>query len=342
MEPPGRHHTLTAGKTGTSEDVMTGQPTYRFKHKNIFGMEQLSRDDIGHIIATAQSFTEISNRSIKKVPTLRGKTIVNLFLEPSTRTRLSFEIAAKRMSADTFNIAASGSSAQKGETIIDTARNIEAMKPDIIVLRHSSSGAPHLLARNVDCSVINAGDGIHEHPSQGLLDIMTILDHKPALDGLKIAIVGDIAHSRVAGSDIIGFTRLGARVCLAGPATFMPYGVESLGVEVCQTVEDAVEGADVVMALRIQKERQNDPLIPSLREYAVQYGINRKRLARAKDDVLVMHPGPINRGVEMNPDVADGPWSVILGQVTNGVAVRMALLYLVMGGAKENQEPVES
>lgn len=314
------------------------ESVYSFSHKHIFGIRQLSSEDILHIISTARSFREISNRAIKKVPTLRGKTVVNLFSEPSTRTRLSFEIAAKRMSADTFNIAASTSSAQKGETIIDTARNIEAMNPDIIVIRHSSSGAPQLLAKHIGCPVINAGDGIHEHPSQGLLDMMTILEHKKTLENLKIAIVGDIAHSRVAGSDIIGFTRMGAQVFLAGPATFMPYGVESLGARVCRSVEEAVDGADVVMALRIQKERQNDSLIPSLREYAVQYGINRTRLALAKDDVLVMHPGPINRGVEMNPDVADGTWSVILEQVTNGVAVRMALLYLVMGGAKEITE----
>jgi len=321
--------------------MMTGQQTHVFRHKHIFGLEQMSREDIEYIITTAHSFKEISNRSIKKVPTLRGKTVVNLFLEPSTRTRLSFEIAAKRMSADTFNIASSTSSAAKGETIIDTARNIEAMKPDIIVLRHSSSGAPHLLARHVDCPVINAGDGTHEHPSQGLLDIMTILEHKGGLDGLKIAMVGDISHSRVAGSDIIGFTRLGARVCLAGPATFIPYGIASDGVDVAATVKEAVTDADVVMALRIQKERQQDPLIPSLREYAIRYGINRDLLKHAREDVLIMHPGPINRGVEMSPDVADGPWSVILDQVTNGVAVRMALLYLVLGGAKESPDNVE-
>jgi aspartate carbamoyltransferase catalytic subunit len=238
------------------------------------------------------------------------------------------------MSADTFNIAASTSSATKGETLIDTARNIEAMSPDIIVIRHSCSGAPQLLARHIGASVINAGDGSHEHPSQGLLDIMTILEHKQDLKGLKIAIVGDIAHSRVAISDILGFTKLGATVCVAGPATFIPAAIEKLGAQVCSTVEEAIEGADVVMALRIQQERQNDPLIPSLREYSVFYGINRRRLERAKPDVLVMHPGPINRGVELNPDVADGPASVILDQVANGVAVRMALLYLVMGGEK--------
>ncbi|HSO08406.1 MAG TPA: aspartate carbamoyltransferase catalytic subunit [Desulfoprunum sp.] len=310
---------------------------YSFRHRHIFGMEQLSVPDIHHVIAAARSFREISARSIKKVPTLRGKTIVNLFFEPSTRTRTSFEIAAKRMSADTFNIAASTSSATKGETLIDTARNIEAMNPDIIIIRHSCSGAPQLLARHIGASIINAGDGAHEHPSQGLLDIMTILDHKQDLAGLKIAIIGDIAHSRVAVSDILGFTKLGATVCVAGPATFIPAAVEQLGARVCSSVDEAIEDADVVMALRIQKERQNDPLIPSLREYSIYYGINRRRLARAKPDVLVMHPGPINRGVELSPDVADGPSSVILQQVNNGVAVRMALLYLVMGGEKSGE-----
>jgi aspartate carbamoyltransferase catalytic subunit len=298
----------------------------------------MSAEDIQHIITIARSFKEISTRPIKKVPTLRGKTIVNFFFEPSTRTRLSFEIAAKRMSADTFNIAASTSSATKGETLIDTAKNLQAMSPDIIILRHSSSGAPHLLARNVDAAIINAGDGTHEHPSQGLLDIMTILEHKGSLEGLKIAIIGDIAHSRVAGSDIIGFNRLGAKVFLAGPATYIPAGIEQLGVTVCRDIREAIDGADVVMALRIQKERQNDPLIPSLREYSAFYGINNKLLELAKDDVIVMHPGPINRGVEMNPDVADGKRSVILDQVTNGVAVRMALLYLVLGGDKTDEE----
>ncbi len=307
---------------------------YSFRHKHIFGMEQLSAQDIHHIIATARSFKEISARPIKKVPTLRGKTIINLFFEPSTRTRLSFEIAAKRMSADTFNIAASTSSTTKGETLIDTAKNIEAMNPDIIVMRHSCSGAPQLLARHIGTSIINAGDGSHEHPSQGLLDIMTVLEHKGELNGLKVAIIGDIAHSRVAVSDILGFTKLGADVYLAGPGTYIPAGIEKLGARVCSSVEEAVDGADVVMALRIQLERQNDPLIPSLREYSTFYGISRKRLASARPDVLIMHPGPINRGVEVNPDVADGPGSVILEQVNNGVAVRMALLYLVMGGDK--------
>lgn len=315
------------------------QPEYSFRHKHVFGMEQFTAEDIYHIMATARSFKEISSRPIKKVPTLRGKTIINFFFEPSTRTRLSFEIAAKRMSADTFNIAASTSSATKGETLIDTAKNLVAMNPDIIVIRHSSSGAPHLLARHIDASIINAGDGMHEHPSQGLLDIMTILEHKHSLNGLKIAIIGDIAHSRVAGSDIRGFSKLGASVYLAGPATFMPAMIEQMGATVCPSVQEAIDGADVVMALRIQQERQNDSLIPSLREYARFYGISDDLLQLAKDDVLIMHPGPINRGVEMSPDVADGKRSVILDQVTNGVAVRMALLYLVMGGDKNTDNP---
>lgn len=307
---------------------------YRFQHKHLLEMEQLSVEDMLYVLSIARSFKEISARPIKKVPTLRGKTIVNFFFEPSTRTRLSFEIAAKRMSADTFNISASTSSAQKGETLIDTARNLEAMSPDIIILRHPCSGSPLLLTQHVNAAIINAGDGTHEHPSQGLLDLMTVMEHKGRIEGLTIAIIGDIAHSRVAHSDIIGFTRLGAKVKIAGPATFMPPGVESLGAQVCATVEQAVAGADVVMALRIQQERQHDPLIPSLREYSRFYGINRKLLELAKKDVLIMHPGPINRGVEMSPDVADGTGSVILDQVANGVAVRMALLYLVMGGEK--------
>lgn len=304
---------------------------YLFQHRNILSIEQLSKSDIFHILDTALSFKEISNRPVKKVPTLKGKTIINFFFEPSTRTRLSFEIAAKRMSADTFNIAASTSSAQKGETLIDTARNLEAMNPDIIIIRHGSSGAPGLLSRHIKAGIINAGDGTHEHPSQALLDMMTVRDHKKEIKGLTVAIIGDIAHSRVAHSNILGFTKMGADVRVAGPATFIPPHVEALGATVFASVKEAVTDADVVMALRIQKERQDDPLIPSLREYAQFYGINKSLLQHAKPDVLIMHPGPINRGVEMNPDVADGERSVILEQVTNGVAVRMALLYLVMG-----------
>ncbi len=304
---------------------------YIFRHRHILGLEDLSGEDINHILHTAESFKEISARSIKKVPTLRGKTVISLFFEPSTRTRLSFEIAAKRMSADTFNIAAATSSTKKGESLIDTARNLEAMKPDAIIMRHSLSGAPHLLSQYLDTSVINAGDGRHEHPSQALLDLLTVREHGKRLKGLKLAIIGDIAHSRVAHSNIIGFTKMGARVSVAGPATFIPRDLEKLGAKVHTSVREAIAGADVVMPLRIQKERQHDPLIPSFREYAAFFGINRELLTAARPDALIMHPGPINRGVELAPDVADGPQSVILDQVTNGVAVRMALLYLVMG-----------
>ena len=306
---------------------------YYFPHRHILAIEQFSPEDISHILDTADSFKEISARPIKKVPTLRGHTIINLFFEPSTRTRLSFEIAAKRMSADTFNISASTSSTTKGETLIDTAKNISAMHPDIIIIRHSYSGAPHLLSRHVKAAVINAGDGAHEHPSQGLLDLMTVKQHKGRLNDLKIAIIGDISHSRVAHSDILGFTKMGSSVFLYGPSTLMPRDIDKLGATVCSSLEEVVKDADVVMTLRIQKERQNDPLLPSLREYAQQFGISRQILSLARPDALVMHPGPVNRGVELNPDVADGVQSVILDQVTNGVAVRMALLYLVMGNS---------
>lgn len=306
---------------------------YRFRHKHILGLADLSAHDIGAILQTAESFKEISSRAIKKVPTLRGKTVINLFFEPSTRTRLSFEVAAKRMSADTFNISTSGSSAVKGETLIDTAKNLAAMNPDCIIIRHSRSGAARLLANHIGASVINAGDGTHEHPSQGLLDLMTVKEAKGRIQGLKIAIIGDIAHSRVAHSDIIGFSRMGAAVTVSGPATLIPRGIAELGATVSRTTMEAVEGADVIMALRIQKERQQDPLFPSLREYANFFGISRKVVAAAKPDAIIMHPGPMNRGVELDSALADGDRSVILAQVANGVAVRMALMYLIMGGA---------
>jgi aspartate carbamoyltransferase catalytic subunit len=303
-----------------------------FAHKHILGLDHLSVPDIEHILNTAESFKEISRRSIKKVPVLRGKTVVTLFFEPSTRTRLSFDIAAKRMSADTFSISASTSSTTKGESLADTAKNIEAMMPDIIVMRHPSSGASNYLANRINTSVINAGDGTHEHPSQGLLDLMTVREHKGKIKGLKVAIIGDISHSRVAHSDIIGFSKMGANVFVSGPATLIPKKISRLGARVCTTIEEAVNNADIVMPLRIQKERQSDPLIPSFREYAAFFGINRQILKVAKPDALVMHPGPINRGVELAPDVADSSQSVILHQVTNGVAIRMALMYLVLGG----------
>ena len=303
-----------------------------FPHKHILGTEQLSKEDIIQILDTAESFREINSRAIKKVPTLRGKTIVNLFYEASTRTRTSFEIAGKRLSADTINISASSSSVVKGETLEDTARNIEAMKPDIIVMRHSASGAPNYLAQRLDCSVINAGDGAHEHPSQALLDLLTIRQHKGRIEGLKVAIIGDIAHSRVARSDLYALVKMGATVRLAGPGTMIPPGIERLGAEVYTDINQALDGADVVMMLRIQLERQGKTLLPTLREYARFYGLNKENLKRAKKDAIIMHPGPMNRGVEISSIVADGEQNVILDQVENGVAVRMALLYLVAGG----------
>ena len=290
-------------------------------------------DEINLILESAESFLEISTRDIKKVPTLRGKSVINLFYEASTRTRTSFEIAGKRLSADTINISASTSSVVKGETLIDTARNLEAMNPDIIVIRHSAAGAPHLLASLLKQSIINAGDGAHEHPSQALLDMMTIREKKGRIAGLKIALIGDIMHSRVARSNIYGLSKMGAEVVVAGPATMMPRDISQMGVKAYTKIEDAIVDADVVMMLRIQLERQKQNIFPSLREYAQHYCLNRRNLKLAKEDVIVMHPGPMNRGVEISPDVADDPnCSVILDQVNNGVAVRMALLYLLSGG----------
>lgn len=307
-----------------------------FNKKDLLGMEPLSVEDIELILDTADSLKEISSRDIKKVPTLRGKTVVHFFYEPSTRTRTSFEIAAKRLSADTVSLSASTSSIVKGETLIDTARNIQAMNPDLIVLRHSSSGAPHLMAKAVQAGVINAGDGIHEHPTQALLDLYTIRERKGRIEGLDVAIIGDIAHSRVARSNIIGLTKMGARVTVSGPPTMMPYQVQSLGVDVVNDPTEAVKGKDVIMVLRIQLERQSKVLFPSVREYASFFGINRDRMRKAKKDVMIMHPGPMNRGVEITSDVADGSYSVILDQVANGIAVRMALLYLLIGGSRSD------
>jgi aspartate carbamoyltransferase catalytic subunit len=303
-----------------------------FSHKDLLGMGQLSIEDIELILDTAESLKVISTRDIKKVPTLRGKSVVHFFYEPSTRTKTSFEIAAKRLSADTVSLSASTSSMVKGETLIDTARNLEAMSPDLIVLRHSSTGAPHLLAREVRASVINAGDGINEHPTQALLDLFTIRERKGRIKGLKVVIIGDIAHSRVARSDILGLTKMGAEVTVAGPPTMIPVEMETFGVKVVPDPRDAVRGKDVIMLLRIQLERQSAKIFPSTREYARFFGVDRQLVSKAKKDVIVMHPGPINRGVEIIPDVADGPYSVILDQVANGVAVRMALLYLLIGG----------
>ena len=302
--------------------------------KDLLDIDSLSPAEISLILDTAAGLKEISERPIKKVPTLKGKTIVLLFLEPSTRTRVSFDIAAKRLSADSISISAASSSVVKGETLIDTAKNIEAMRPDILVMRHSAAGSPHLLAGRLSCSVVNAGDGMHAHPTQALLDMMSVREVKKQIAGLKIAIIGDIAHSRVARSNITGFTRMGAHVCLAGPPTMIPAGIERMGAAVAGTVDEAVADADVIMMLRIQKERQKPFLMPSEREYAARYGLNSARLKRIRPDALIHHPGPMNRGVEISPEAADGPQSIILDQVTNGVAIRMAVFYLLAGGVR--------
>jgi aspartate carbamoyltransferase catalytic subunit len=305
-----------------------------FDRKNILDLASLSVDEIESILTTAGRMKEILARPIPKVPTLRGKTILLFFQEPSTRTRTSFAIAAKRLSADCLTIAVDTTSIVKGETLKDTARNLEAMKPDVIVIRHSSSGVPHMLARVVEASVINAGDGMHAHPSQALLDLFTVKEKKGQIAGLRIAIIGDIAHSRVARSNIVGFTRMGADVVVSGPATMIPIGIESIGAHIVRRVDDAIHDADVIMMLRIQKERQRQLLFPTEREYAREFGLSRQRMQRTRENVLIMHPGPINRGVEIAPEIADGPFSIILDQVTNGVAIRMALLYLVTGGSR--------
>ncbi|MBF0103558.1 MAG: aspartate carbamoyltransferase catalytic subunit [Desulfobacterales bacterium] len=306
----------------------------QFLKKDILDMESLSAEEIGFILDTADTMKEISERPIKKVPTLRGKTIILFFYEASTRTRVSFDIAAKRLSADSISLSASTSSVVKGETLIDTAKNLEAMNPDVLVIRHPSSGAPHLLAKHLSFSVINAGDGQHEHPSQALLDMLTVRQKKRKIQGLRLVIVGDISHSRVARSDIIGFTRMGAHVTVCGPPSMMPIGIEALGASVSYHMDEAIQGADVVMMLRIQKERQANFYFSSEREYFRRYGLSVERVKKAASDVIIMHPGPLNRGVEISDAVADGEYSVILDQVTNGVAVRMALFYLLVGGAK--------
>lgn len=308
------------------------------ERKDLLGTAELSVGEINLILDTAETFREVSNRKIKKVPTLRGKTIINLFFEASTRTRTSFEIAAKRLSADAINISASTSSVVKGETLVDTAQNLQAMAPDAIVIRHSSSGAPHQIARIVEASVINAGDGAHEHPTQALLDALTIRQHKNRISGLKIAIIGDILHSRVARSNAHLLAKLGAEVVLSGPRTLLPFGLErQIGpaegsVRFAPDINEALRNADVVMMLRIQVERQSGGFFPSLREYSIHFGLNQRRLGLAKPDAVVLHPGPVNRGVEIDSDVADGALSAILDQVNNGVAVRMAILYLLAGG----------
>ena len=306
--------------------------------KDLLGLEGLTADQIRLILDTAEPFKEVSERAIKKVPTLRGKTIVNLFFEASTRTRTSFEFAEKRLSADTVNIAASGSAVEKGESLVDTARNLEAMRIDMVVMRHPSSGAAKFLARRIRSNVINAGDGKHEHPTQALLDMLTIRDRLGKLEGVKVCICGDILHSRVARSNIWGLTKLGAQVAVCGPQTLMPLGIEEFGVSVFRRIEDAIEWADVLNVLRLQLERMEAGYLPSLREYYRVFGVTLERLEQAPKDLLILHPGPMNRGVEIDSRVADGPHSVILQQVTNGIAVRMAVLYLLAGGRPELAE----
>jgi aspartate carbamoyltransferase catalytic subunit len=302
-----------------------------WKRKDLLSMQGLEAAEIRNVLDTAESMKEIATREIKKVPTLRGKTVVNLFYEASTRTRTSFEIAGKWLSADVINFSASGSSADKGESLLDTAKNIEAMSPDVVVVRHQASGAPALLAKNLRCAVVNAGDGAHEHPTQALLDLLTIREKKGHLEGLNVTIVGDVMHSRVARSAIHGMKTMGMTVTVAGPPTLIPPACQELGVKVSHRLDEAIAHADVVMMLRLQHERMQAGLIPSVREYSRIWGLGLDKLEHCRPDVLIMHPGPVNRGVELSPEVADGPFSVILDQVANGVAVRMAVLYLLAG-----------
>jgi aspartate carbamoyltransferase catalytic subunit len=306
--------------------------------KDLLGLEPLSAEQIRLILDTAEPFKEISERAIKKVPALRGSTIVNLFFEPSTRTRVSFEFAEKRLSADTVNVAASGSSVSKGETLVDTARNLEAMRIDMVVMRHSASGAAQFLAERIESNVINAGDGTHEHPTQGLLDLLTLRDHFKELKGLRVCICGDVLHSRVARSNIWGLQKMGAEVAVCGPRSLLPHGIEQFGVQVFDRIEAAIEWAQALNVLRLQLERMTAGYIPSLREYNRVFGVTAERVARAPRELLILHPGPMNRGVEIDSTVADGPHSVILNQVTNGVAIRMAVLYLLAGGRPELAE----
>jgi aspartate carbamoyltransferase catalytic subunit len=309
---------------------------YKFNHKDLLGIEQLSVSDINLILDTADAFLEVSPRDREMVPTLRGKSIITLFYEPSMWTKASFEMAAKRMSADTLSLSPHESSMVKGETLIDTARNLQAMNPDIIVLRHPSSGAPHLLAKHLNAGVINAGDGMNEHPSQALLDLFTIRKKRGRIKGLRVVIVGDIAHSRVARSDIMALKKMGAQVTVSGPPTMIPSDIESFGAKVVFDLVRALKNRDVVIMLRVQHEWQREMLIPSLREYSSLFGLSQERLKGVKADIMIMHPGPVNRGVEITGDVADGPFSVIPDQVSNGIAVRMALLYLLIGGARSD------
>jgi aspartate carbamoyltransferase catalytic subunit len=321
----------------TVHDIDQRPAVTSLRSKDLLGISDLTPGEITLILDTADAMKEIASRPIKKVPALRGKTVVNLFFEPSTRTRTSFEIAEKRLSADTLNIAIATSSVVKGETLADTALNLEAMHPDMIVLRHSSSGACHLLSRICRSAIINAGDGMHEHPTQALLDAFTIRERKRQLKGLKVAIIGDLLHSRVLRSNILLLTRMGADVWVCGPPTLMPADIRRFGVTATSSIEAAVTGADVIMLLRIQLERMEGAYFPSLREYFNVFGMSETRMKLAKPDVMIMHPGPMNRGVEIASEVADGPYSVILDQVANGVAVRMAVLYLLAGGAEHEE-----
>jgi aspartate carbamoyltransferase catalytic subunit len=312
-----------------------------FRRKDLLGIRQLSVADILKILDTAETFRDVSRREVKKVPTLRGKTVINLFFEASTRTRTSFELAAKRLSADAINISISTSSVTKGETLLDTAKNLDAMQPDAIVIRHNSAGAPHLLAKHSDAAVVNAGDGANEHPTQALLDAMTIRDRKGRIEDLNVAIIGDILHSRVARSNLYLLTKLGARVKVFGPRTLLPpefLGLVENNFEIASSLENALENADVVMILRIQKERQDSAFFPSMKEYSIHYGLTQARLNLAKEDAIVLHPGPMNRGVEISSDIADSSRAFILNQVENGLAIRMAVLYLVTGGAVGSEQ----
>ncbi|HNX69549.1 MAG TPA: aspartate carbamoyltransferase catalytic subunit [Candidatus Omnitrophota bacterium] len=309
----------------------------KWTRKDLLGLRDLSAEEIELILDTAKSFSEVSQREVKKVPALRGKTVVNLFLEPSTRTRVSFELAEKRLSADTISMASAGSSMSKGESLWDTIANIEALKVDLIVMRHGSSGAPHRISTYTRCGLVNAGDGINEHPTQGLLDMFTLRELKGKIKGLKVVFVGDILHSRVARSNVWGLTKLGAEVVICGPKTLIPWGIEELGVKVVHDVKKAIDGADAVTLLRIQMERQNETLFPSIREYASTFGLKTELFKLAKPDAILMHPGPINRGVEIESALADSPQSYILKQVTNGIAVRMAVLYLLSGVIKNEK-----
>lgn len=315
--------------------------TKPFRRKDLLGIRQLSVGDVLKILDTAETFRDVSRREVKKVPTLRGKTVINLFFEASTRTRTSFELAAKRLSADTINISVASSSVTKGETLLDTAKNLDAMQPDAIVIRHAAAGAPHLLAKHSDAAVVNAGDGANEHPTQALLDAMTIRERKGQIENLNVAIIGDILHSRVARSNLYLLTKLGARVKVFGPRTLLPpefLGLVENNFEIARTLDAALDGADVVMILRIQKERQDSAFFPSMKEYSIHYGLTQNRLKLAKEDAIVLHPGPMNRGVEIASDIADSSRAFILNQVENGLAVRMAVLYLVTGGAVGSEQ----